>query len=52
MKLSELTSALNARGRCRRQLHRRQHRQPQRSAGQLFVALTGPRFDGHDYLAM
>jgi UDP-N-acetylmuramoyl-tripeptide--D-alanyl-D-alanine ligase len=21
------------------------------SAGQLFVALTGPRFDGHDYLA-
>ena len=21
------------------------------AAGQLFVALTGPRFDGHDYLA-
>ena len=34
----------------RRALHRRVDRQPQLRAGDLFVALRGERFDGHDFL--
>jgi UDP-N-acetylmuramyl tripeptide synthase len=49
MKLSELTTE-RPRGRCRCSFDGVSIDSRAIKPGQLFVALTGPRFDGHDYL--